>query len=79
MVNGMRGFARVFCAESTILTENPSGLAQKMPETIINVAWWARYFPAPGPLKYLKNSEFESSTSTSLRLLKVARYASIER
>jgi hypothetical protein len=29
--------------------------------------------PAPTPLKYLKNSEFGSSTIMSLRLLKLAR------
>jgi hypothetical protein len=34
---------------------------------------FAAHFPLPGFLKYLKNSELESSTSTSLRLLKVAR------
>src|ERR1700737_2903061 len=32
--------------------------------------------PDPAPLKYLKNSELESITSISLRLLKLARYAS---
>jgi hypothetical protein len=33
---------------------------------------------APGPvlLKYLKNSEFGSTTNTSLRVLKLPRYAS---
>jgi hypothetical protein len=34
----MRGFARVFCAESTILTENGVGLAGKMLGMNVNVA-----------------------------------------
>ena len=31
------------------------------------------YLPCPGALKYLKNSEFGSTTSTSLLVLKLAR------
>jgi len=67
-----RGFARVHSAESTILTENAGRLAMKRLPTLPIFHEEPRYFPAPGPLKYLRNSEFESSTITSLRPLNVA-------